>query len=422
MKIADFAAARKALVPYMARASVPGAYTLERQVRLMEYLDNPQDKVKVVHVAGTSGKTSTSYYAAALLQAAGFKVGLTVSPHVDEINERVQINLVPLPEREFCTDLGTFMDIVEQSGAQPTYFELLVAFAYWQFARRGMEYAVVEVGLGGLLDSTNVVTRADKICIITDLGMDHMNVLGNTLSEIAAQKAGIIQLHNTVFCYGQDNEAMTPIRARAAQKQADLHVLSQAPTPTDLQFLPLFQQRNFQLSQAAVAVALARDNRAPLTQKAISQAAHTTIPARMETFQVHGKTIIIDGSHNAQKMHALVASIIQRYPGEDAAALLSFAAHGAYRLETATAELAPVVRHAVVTSFHGAQDFPSHSVPPEALRDACIQAGITAVDILPDPAKAWQALLARPEPILLIAGSFYLLNHIRPFVLSAPEV
>jgi len=419
--IATFAAARNALTPYMARVSAPGSYTLERQIRLMDYLGNPQDTFRVIHVAGTSGKTSTSYYAAALLQAAGFKVGLTVSPHVDEVNERVQINLVPLPEREFCADLGTFMDIVEQSGVQPSYFELLIAFAYWQFARHGVEYAVVEVGLGGLLDSTNVITRPDKICVITDLGMDHMRVLGDTLGQIAAQKAGIIQLHNTVFCYEQSKEVMAPIRNRSAQKQADLHVLTQSPTPSDLQFLPLFQQRNFQLSKAAVTFALARSTHAPLARKAVLQAAHTTIPARMETFEIKGKTIIVDGSHNAQKMHALVASIMQRYPGQDAAVLLSFAAHGAYRLETATAELAPLVRHAIVTTFRGAQDMPNQSVPPEAVREACNQAGITAVDILPGASKAWEALLARPESILLVAGSFYLLNHIRPLIFATQK-
>ncbi len=421
MRIVDFAKAQEVLKPYMERTRQPGSYTLDRQVQLMAYLGNPQEKVRVVHVAGTSGKTSTAYYAASLLQAAGFRVGLTVSPHVDEINERVQVNLMPLPEGEFCTDLGNFIDLVEKSGIKPTYFELLIAFAFWEFARHKVDYAVVEVGLGGLLDSTNVVSRADKICIITDLGMDHMHVLGDTLGEIAVQKAGIIQLHNAVFCYEQSAEVMEPIRARAAQKRADLHTLVQGAVPAELTFLPSFQRRNIQLARAAIDFVLERDGRPPLGIEVVAEAARVVIPARMETFTVAGKKVIVDGSHNAQKMHALMTSIALRYPGQQVAAMISFAAHGAYRVDTAVAELAPFVRHVVVTSFHGAQDFPNQSLPPEIVRTACHEAGIAGVDTLKEPTKAWRALLARPEPILLVTGSFYLLNHVRPLIREAAE-
>src|SRR5690606_38872097 len=121
-----------------------------------------------------------------LLAAAGQKVGMTVSPHVYEVNERVQINTKPLAETQFCRELSRFLNIIQSSGVRPTYFELLVAFAYWEFAEQGVDYAVIEVGLGGLLDGTNVVARDDKVCIITDIGFDHTSVLGKTLSAITA--------------------------------------------------------------------------------------------------------------------------------------------------------------------------------------------------------------------------------------------
>lgn len=418
MKIETFADVRRVLEPFTARSRMAGSYTLDRQIALMDYLGNPQDNVHVVHVAGTSGKTSTAYYAAALLKEAGYKTGLTVSPHVDEINERVQIGLVPLAEKEFCADLAAFIPLVEKIGLVPTYFELLVAFAFWEFERHGVEYAVVEVGLGGLMDGTNVVTREDKVCVITDLGMDHMHILGNTLGEIAAQKAGIIQLRNTVFCYEQSDEAMTPIRARAKQMHADLHTLTMQELPETFDFLPLFQRRNFELSKTAVGFVLERDKKPALAEAQLVAAAHTKVPARMETFEYKGKTIIMDGAHNAQKLHALVASIMQRYPGKQVAAMLAFAAHGAYRLETAAAELKPIVTHVVATGFQGPQkqDAPDNSVPPQLVRDACEHAGITAVDVMPNVKDALEALLARPEPILLISGSFYLMNHVRPLL------
>jgi dihydrofolate synthase/folylpolyglutamate synthase len=418
MKIENFADARQALEPFIARAREAGSYTLDRQIALMGFLGNPQDNMHVVHVAGTSGKTSTAYYAAALLKQAGYKTGLTVSPHVDEMNERVQIDLTPLNEKEFCADLEMFITLVAKGGFEPTYFELLIAFAFWEFARHGVEYAVAEVGLGGLLDATNVVTREDKVCVITDLGMDHMHILGNTLGEIAAQKAGIVQLHNTVFCYEQSDEVMTPIRARAKQMHADLQTLTTQTLSKAFDFLPLFQQRNFELSQTAIAYVLERDKKPALHESQLLEAARTKVPARMETFEYNGKTIILDGAHNAQKLHALVTSIMQRYPGKHAAALLGFAAHGAYRLETATAELKPIVTHVVATGFHGEQkqDAPDNSVPPHLVREACEHAGITAVDVMPDTKRAVEALLARPEPILLITGSFYLMGHVRPYL------
>ena len=163
------------------------AYTLDVMKALMEHLGNPQNQLRVLHVAGTSGKTSTAYYCAALLKEAGKKVGLSVSPHVDTVNERLQINGQPMPEAEFCKVLSEFLDVVAESGIKPSYFELLVAMTYWEFARQKVDYAVIEVGLGGLRDGTNVIERADKVCLITDIGLDHTEILGHTLTKITGE-------------------------------------------------------------------------------------------------------------------------------------------------------------------------------------------------------------------------------------------
>lgn len=393
-------------------------YTLETITRLLDYVGNPQDKLKVVHVAGTSGKTSTTYYAAALLQAAGKKVGLTVSPHVDEINERVQINMVPLAEDVFCGELTEFMKLVTKSGVDASYFEILVAFAYWEFVRQGMEYAAVEVGLGGLVDGTNVITRRDKVCVITDIGLDHINILGTTLGEIAEHKAGIIQLHNGVFCYQQDQSVMDQINARAKQKQADLHVLGPDAVLSDMKSLPLFQQRNLGLARQAVNYALHQQGEPELTDEMVAQAAKTYIPARMEEVQYKGKTIIIDGAHNGQKLHALSESVRSKYPGQSIAAVVSFVSQRSYRLEDSAEELTALLDHVIITSFKSAQDGPHGSVDAEELRQIFTAHGAKSIEVAPDPAAALQLLLARPEPILMIAGSFYLLNHIRPLLFT----
>ncbi|HLZ15369.1 MAG TPA: Mur ligase family protein [Candidatus Saccharimonadales bacterium] len=419
--ISTFAEANAALQAYWpTNISTRAVYSLDYMFDLMEYIGNPQDKLKVVHVAGTSGKTSTTYYIAALLHAAGKKVGHTVSPHVDEVNERVQINLVPLPEAEFCSELAAFLSLVKKSKIQTTYFEVLVAFMYWEFARQGVDYAVVEVGLGGLLDGTNVVKREDKVCVITDIGMDHMKYLGNTIGEIAAQKAGIIQLHNKVFCYRQGREVMAAFESRAAQKQADLQVLEPAPVDTSLRFLPLFQQRNFGLSLEVAQYVLDRDGVPPLSDEAVVQAAHTYIPGRMETIALpDGKTLVLDGAHNKQKLEALAHSMKARYGRTPIAALVSFVAGREDRVEPGVQVLAGLTDHIIITTYAASQDTPHASVDPQEIADACAQAGFTRYEIIPDLRAAYAALLQRPEEVLLITGSFYMLGHIRPLVKPA---
>jgi len=394
----------------------PRTYTLDTITALMDYLGNPQEKLKIVHVAGTSGKTSTAYYAAALLKAAGKRVGLTVSPHVDEVNERVQINAVPMPERAFCSELAIFLELVKKSRLEPSYFEAMVAFAFWEFVRSGMEYAVVEVGLGGLLDATNVIRREDKVCVITDIGLDHTNRLGSTLAEITEKKAGIIQLYNSVFCYQQAPEIMEQIVERARQKQADLHVLHDDAAESGLDFLPLFQQRNLGLARAAVDYLLKQNGDDGLTDEMVAEAAKTYIPARMEEVSYGGRTIIVDGAHNAQKLHALAESVRRKYPDEKVAAIVSFVGNRTFRLNDSVRELAQLLNYVIITSFSGPQDGPHVSEDPEELAQLFRRHGVASVEVVADPEEAFAVLLTRPEPILLVTGSFYLLNHIRPLL------
>jgi dihydrofolate synthase / folylpolyglutamate synthase len=385
----------------------------EHMMQLMDFLGNPQDGYAVIHVAGTSGKTSTAYYVAALLQAAGKKVGLTVSPHVDTISERAQIDLQPLPEAEFCKEFCEFLRLVTLSGVTPTYFEAFTAFAFWEFARQDVAYAVIEVGVGGLADSTNVMHRPGKVCIISDIGYDHMNVLGHTLAEIAAQKAGIIQLHNAVFCHVQSEEVMLPIRTRSQQKQADLHEVYEEAKGFD--FLPLFQRRNFTLSRAAVQYLLKRDEHVTLTQDMIMYAAQVVIPARMEIRQHTGKTVILDGAHNTQKMQGLVRSLQAQFPGKSTAVLLALSRPGSKFAARMVHALMPLKPYVIVTGF--LPDATGHyaSANPEKIVDA-VRDELGSGEMITNPVDAFAALLGRSEDILVVTGSFYLLNHIRPLL------
>jgi dihydrofolate synthase/folylpolyglutamate synthase len=416
-RITNFAEAHEALRRFYRKDTT---YTLDRMRALMDYLGNPQDDLKIIHVAGTSGKTSTAYYTAALLKAAGCKVGLTVSPHVDEVNERVQIDLTPMPETKFCAALSEFIEKVDASEIVPSYFELMVAFSYWQFSREKVDYAVIEVGLGGLLDGTNVVDREDKVCIITDIGLDHTEVLGDTLAKIATQKAGIIQSGNEVFMYCQDEEVMEVVERVCKRQSATLHIALQL-SPSEATTLPLFQQRNFHLAAQAVTLVLQRAGQT-MTNEQRKRASETYIPARMEIIEREdGKTIVIDGAHNEQKLHTLFESITTKYPGEKIAALVGFVESDAFRLEHNIEELTGQVERIIATSFYSEKDYPKYSVAPSVVAAKCQRRGYKNVQVCEKPADAWQLLLSSPEPILLVTGSFYLLNHIRPLLYNKEE-
>ncbi len=161
----------------------------ENTLRLMAKLGNPHEKLRAVHVAGTNGKGSTSHLIAAVLQASGLKVGLFTSPHLVSLTERIRINGVPIPEEEVASWVTRHQTELEE--IHPSFFETMTAMGFDYFVRQGVDIAVVEVGLGGRLDSTNVLTPV--LSVITNIGMDHTEFLGNTLAQIAREKAGIMK-------------------------------------------------------------------------------------------------------------------------------------------------------------------------------------------------------------------------------------
>lgn len=405
-----------------ARAEATKLYShgLDHMYELLEFLGNPQKKLQIIHVAGTSGKTSTAYYVASLLKEAGKQVGLTVSPHVDDVNERVQINLVPMPEAEFCSHLEEFLQLIKPCRVVPNYFELFIVFAFWEFAARGLDYAVVEVGVGGLLDSTNVIDDAEKVCVITDIGYDHMHLLGDTLPEIAEQKAGIVQLQNAVFCNQQGKEIMEAILSRAERKHADLHTFKSDGLSDEFDFLPLFQRRNFGLALRAAKFVAKRDNIISLNEAAILRAARVHIPARMEEVKLGDKIVILDIAHNGQKLHGLLTSVHAKYPGRQIAALLRMPVRdrALRRTTEGMQEVTQGVDHVIFTSLAEEGDAPDHSFQPEALAEMCREAGFDSFEVVPDPKAGFDALCARPEQILLVTGSTFLLNHVRPLLAS----
>lgn len=415
MTIKNLAEANKALLSYANRD--PRArgknYTLERIYPLMEIAGNPQDRLRVVHIAGTSGKTSTAYYMAALLKASGKKIGLTVSPHIDSVTERIQINGKPLSEEMFCRELGEFLELVQRAGQHPSYFELLYTFSLWIFDRQGVDYAVLETGVGGLYDATNVTSRPDKVCIITDIGFDHMHLLGDTLAKIAAQKIGIVHKGNAVFMYKQSAEAMEVIKEWVANHHATLTILDEAADePANyLERLAAFQRRNWRLANSSYSYLAKRDSLKHLTRQELQQTQEIQVPGRMDKAEINGKTIIMDGAHNVQKMAAFIHSFQKLYSGVKPAVLLSLKHNKDH--ENVAPLLVPFASRFIVTMFDTSQDLRVKSMEAGILASSLRDAGAKHVQTIPDQREAFKALLAAPEKVCVVTGSFYLIGQLR---------
>lgn len=186
---------------------------LHNTIQFCEHLKHPETKFKSIHIAGTNGKGSTSHMLAAILQKAGYKTGLYTSPHLKDFRERIKINGEMISEVEVVNFVKENQTFIEE--LSPSFFEATVAMAFEHFAKHEVDIAVIEVGLGGRLDSTNVISP--ELSIITNIGYDHMNLLGNTLTEIAGEKAGIIK-HQTPVVVGEYQQNIAPVFEEKALK------------------------------------------------------------------------------------------------------------------------------------------------------------------------------------------------------------
>jgi dihydrofolate synthase/folylpolyglutamate synthase len=236
-----------------AEAYKPG---LENTLRLMEHVGNPHTHLRAIHVAGTNGKGSTCHLIAAALQAAGLRVGLFTSPHLVSLTERIRINGTPVPETyvaAFVEKNKAFLDAL-----QPSFFETMTAMAFAWFVEQQVDIAVVEVGLGGRLDSTNVLTPL--LSVITNIGLDHMEFLGNTLAQIAREKAGIIKPHVPVVIGETHPQTINVFLEKAQSCGSDIYFADQCEylRRTRLRFAPEcdlkgnYQEHNLQTAFVAL--------------------------------------------------------------------------------------------------------------------------------------------------------------------------
>lgn len=413
-----------ALTPYfeVAATTMLKDMSVERTKRLMAHIGNPEKKLKIIHIAGTSGKTSTTYYTAALLQAAGQKVGFTVSPHVDSLTERVQIDGRPLSEAKFCQYMSEFLILVHGVDEMPSWYELMIGFALWVFVQEKVDYAMLETGLGGLHDSTNVAERYDKVCVITDIALDHQHILGETVAQIAAQKAGIIHPGNAVLMYTQTDDIMQVVRFKTIQTDdAELYVQDQDTLAKIYggsfnPDMPDYQRRNWLMAYAAYRFVVNRDGIRLVDQKKLAQTQTVVVPARMETRQVGDVSVVMDGAHNEAKMTAFAASFQKKYGQRRVPVLLALKQSKDYQ------SIAPLIvkfaSQAIVTTFSHSQDLPTESIDPQEIAEVLQKGGLEEAVCVTNPYEAYEKLLGLGSDLVVVTGSFYLISQLRARNLS----
>ena len=345
--------------------SIPRKHGLYRMEAILEALGNPERGLKSIHIAGTNGKGSTAAMVTAFSKAHGLRVGTFTSPHMDSIRERIQLDGVPLGEEPFWQAASVIKEVesrlLEEWGAF-NYFEILTAMMFVVFQQEAVDLAIIEVGIGGLLDNTNV--GHPLVSVITTIGLDHQDLLGSTLEEITAQKAGIIKAGQQVVVGPVTRECMDVIREIASEKGATVQAFgedfslvedSYQDTKLTISLEQLALKGAFQKENATVAIrafrswmeATGRSVQAEFIEEALRV---VSWPGRMEVLQ-ETPLVIIDGAHNLPAIERLVQNMTAHVGKKQTLLFSALTRKDSQQMLLRLQEALPDV-NIILTSFH----------------------------------------------------------------------
>jgi dihydrofolate synthase/folylpolyglutamate synthase len=407
------------------------SYKLDRMQALLRELGDPHRAYPIVHIGGTSGKTSTSTMVASILQAGGRSVGLHTKPHLHSMTERARIDGVEISQERFAglfEEMRPAIERVTLDYGRPTYYETLLALAFYYFAREAVDVAVIEVGLGGRLDGTNVVVP--EVAAITSVGFDHTDVLGDTIEAIAREKGGIAKPGVPLIVAATDPAALDVLASCARSAGAPFirvqDVVTARALPADPPWAQAFEATTasqrytvrltlhglFQRENAATAIAIVerlpealRPDR-DAVQRGLSAA---TIAGRMEIFSDGDVTLVFDIAHNVEKASHLADSLRDLFAGRDISYVVAIgeskdAAHILERLAGAGA-------NAIATRFSATG---RNAVDARELCELARAAGMHAEAVEPAiDALAAARARAKAGDVIVITGSTFLVAEVR---------
>lgn len=404
------------------KAVKPGLDNIES---LCHSLGNPQSSFPCIHVAGTNGKGSVSHMLASALMACGFRTGLYTSPHLRDFRERIRIDGVMMPAEDIVSFTQRILPDIES--LSPSFFEITVAMAFHHFAEQGVDVAVIETGLGGRLDSTNIVTP--EVSVITNIGWDHMNLLGDTLPAIAAEKAGIIKPGVPVVL-GEPEEATLPVFERRASEQGSKLTLASSLREVlrsehqgqtlqvttrdmrghretwELDLTGAYQTRNLLTVLATIDTLRERGWRLDTdnVRKGLrSTAALTGLQGRWQLIR-HSPRIVLDVAHNEPGVRALLRQL-DNTPYEQLHIVT-----GMVRDKDVSAVLKLMPDEA---RYYFTRAGIPRALPEDLLRERAAEAGLSG-EAYPDVDTALNAALAAagPDDVILVCGSVFLVGEV----------
>ena len=358
---------------------------LDRISAILDLLGNPQDNLKCIHVAGTNGKGSVCAIIASILDCAGIKTGLYTSPHIFDYTERIKINGVDISKDDFANYVFEIVKIADENNIHLTEFEILTAVMFKYFSDNNVEVVVLETGLGGRFDATNVI-KSNLCAIITHIDLDHTERLGNTRSKIAFEKAGIIKPDCPVFtCEGYEE-----IKDRADECNSLFVMVAPFEDPTNLALKGTCQQENLSLALTAVRHVFPNIPE-EIIQEGIKKVKH---PCR---FQICKDNLIIDGSHNPNGAMALRESLDLYFPNSKRCFVF-----GCLRNKDYKKMMEILFSKGNEIYFYHFNNQNSCSI--KELQESC-----------EFPSKIFKSLDELPQDYLkIVCGSFYMLNEIIP--------